>query len=113
MKGVNSFAVLDIAILRQEADHPCAEAFDEVETEAVEAELFDDHARVFEHGFVDIRIAVAKVRKARVEFTLHHDLFVAAGVKAVPVARKFAAGGLELRPTFLPVERIDFFFIRA
>ena len=65
-------AVLDVPVLREEADHPRAEALDEVEAEAVEAELFDQHAGVLEHRRVDHGIAMAEVGKAGEVLALHH-----------------------------------------
>src|SRR5579859_3875913 len=56
---------------------------------------------------------MAEVWKASEVFTLDHDLFEAAGMKAVPVAREFAAFGIEFGPAFLVIEGILFFLVGA
>src|ERR1700677_551496 len=105
--------VFDVSVLRQQADDPRAEALDEVETKSIEAQLFDKESSVFKHGRVDNRIAVAQMRKASEVLAFHHHLFIAAGVKTVPVARKFSTLWIELRPALLPVQRINLLLIRA
>src|SRR3984885_12878893 len=52
-------------------------------------------------------------REAAEVFALDHHLLVAAGMKAVPVAREAAALRHELRPALLSVERIDFLLVRT
>ena len=56
---------------------------------------------------------MAEMREAGEIFALDHDLLVAAGMEAVPVAGKLAALGVELGPALLAVEGIDLFFVGA
>ena len=56
---------------------------------------------------------MAEMRKPGEVLAFDHHLLVAAGMEAVPVARKLAALRIELCPALLPVERIDLFLIRA
>jgi hypothetical protein len=60
-------------ILGQQADHPRAEALDEVEAEAVEVEFFDGQAGIFKHGLIDARVAMAQVGKSSELLAFDHD----------------------------------------
>ena len=56
---------------------------------------------------------MAQVRELGVVLALDHHSFIAAGMETVPVTRKFATLGLELRPPLLPVQRIHLFLVGA
>src|ERR1017187_6014974 len=106
-------AILNVLVLRQQSDHPRAEPLDIIEAESVETQLFDQHPRVLVHRRIDLRIAMAQVRKACVVLAVDHYPLVTAGMEVVIVARKDPALRVELRPALLPVERIHLFLVRA
>ncbi len=54
---------------------------------------------------------MAQVRKPCIVLSLNHELFIATGMKAVPIAREATALRPELCPPFLPIQRIHLFLV--